>query len=155
MTHDHDPDTTQAETHDSTVPAEDRDRDRGSETAAVLPVLGDLTYDEVHAAYLGTSGLLVGLYYADGHTAESLGFSMTVIGLAFGIRVFPRDLHVPGAKRFKNTPHPLVTLLTFVPWVLHSAAGRTVRREPWYFLGLYLVSFLAGTGLAVVLVRAV
>lgn len=127
----------------------------GNQTAAYLPALGELTYDELHAAYLGTMGVLVGLTYAAGNVEEAIGFSLTAIGVAVGIRVLPEELDAPGADRYRHDPRPAVALLTFVPWVLDTAAARTVRREPAYFVAVYLVMFLAGTGLAAVLARSV
>lgn len=134
--------------------------DPGSRTAAFLPVLGELTFDEIHAAYLGTMGVLVGISYAAGNVEEAIGFSLTAIGVAFGIRVLPEETHVPGASRHRETrrradPNPAVAVLTFLPWVLDTAAARTIRREPLVFVAVYLVMFLTGTGLAAVLARTV
>lgn len=135
-------------------PPADLPDDRGNEIVAILPYLGDLTVDEIHAAYLGTCGLLVALAYETGLPNEALGFTLTVFGLAFGVRVLPTDLEVPGASRFRQTSNPALILLTLVPFVLETAAARVVRREPWYFVVLYLVTFLAGLGLSRLLVTA-
>lgn len=124
------------------------DEDPGSRTAAFLPVLGELTYNEVHAAYLGTCGLIASLAYVAGSVEETVGFSFAVIGVAFGIRVMPEDIEVPGANHYKRNPHPAAAVVYLLPVVLESAAARTIRLEPWYFVGVYLTTFLAGTGLA-------
>lgn len=120
---------------------------KGGDTVAVLPYLGVLTFDEIHAAYLGTCGVLVGLAYANGTVEEAVGFTLAIVGVAFGVRVMPRDMDVPGAAQYRKNPNPAVTVLTFVPFLLKTAAARTVRKEPWYFVVTYLVAFLAGVGL--------
>lgn len=135
-------------------------RDRGNEIVAVLPYLDDLTYDELHAAYLGTCGLLVGLTYAAGEITETISFTLAVVGGAFGIRALPEDIDVPLADQYQDErtggeTNLAVAVLAFLPWIVETAAARTVRKEPWYFLILYISTFLMGVGLAVLYGRAV
>lgn len=85
--------------------------------------LHDLTYNEIHAAGLGLVGIFVGVGWMAGFTMEAMTFTLFVIGMAFGMKKLPDDKPI---------------------------AGQVVRREPWYFTTIYVLSALVGAGLAVV-----
>lgn len=77
---------------------------------------GDLTYDEAHAMLLGLVGVLAGAGWFFGWQGAVQAFTVAVVTLAFGLRAAPDDLPI---------------------------AGRLVRREPWYFLVVYIGSIAA------------
>lgn len=87
--------------------------------------LGDLTYNEVHAMELGLVGLVIGATWAVGYPKEATVISFLLVGTAFGLRKMPEDKPV---------------------------AARVVRREPWYFTTVYvLTAVLSAYGATVIL----
>lgn len=83
----------------------------------------DLTYDEAHAAELGLVGLPLGIALAIGHSTLAIGTFVALVTLAFGLRAAPNDLPV---------------------------AGRLVRKEPWYFLIVAVVTMTLAAGATVI-----
>jgi hypothetical protein len=79
----------------------------------------DLTYDEAHAAELGAVGLLLGAALSLGHDRLALGTLVALITVAFGLRAAPNSAPV---------------------------ARRIVRKEPWYFTTVLLVTTALGAG---------
>lgn len=73
----------------------------------------DLTYDEVHAMELGLLGIVAGAAWWAGLHEAVATLSLTLVAAAFGLRKLPDKLPV---------------------------ARRVVRREPWYFTTVYLVT---------------
>lgn len=76
-------------------------------------VLEDLTYNEVHAAELGLAGFLAGFGVHLGYSQEVGALSLALVGTAFGLRRLPETGQV---------------------------SGRVIRREPWYFLVVYVAT---------------
>lgn len=76
----------------------------------------DLTYDEAHAALLGLVGVLVGLAWTVGLRVEASTLLIALVGIAFGLKRLPNNAPV---------------------------AGRVVRREPWYFSTVLVVTLVA------------
>lgn len=79
----------------------------------------DLTYNEVHAMELGLVGLLAGAGWWMGYHEAVATFTVAVIGIAFGL------------KRLPNV----------------SVASRVLRKEPWYFSTVFIVSALLSVGI--------
>jgi hypothetical protein len=79
----------------------------------------DLTYDEVHAAKLGLSGVVVGASWAAGLREEAAVLSMALVGVAFGLKQLPNDKPV---------------------------AGRVMRREPWFFTAVFVLAGFFSVG---------
>lgn len=77
----------------------------------------DLTYDEAHAAELGAIGFVLGAGLSLGFTELAVGTLIALVTVAFGLRAAPEDI-------------PL--------------AQRIVRREPWYFTTVLLVTTALG-----------
>ncbi|MFB6162522.1 MAG: hypothetical protein ABEJ86_03655 [Halococcoides sp.] len=76
-----------------------------------------LTYSEWHAAVLGLIGVFAGAGVPLGYqTVVGLG-TLALLGLIFALRIAPSHLPV---------------------------AGRLVRREPWYFTTVYVLTATAG-----------
>lgn len=73
----------------------------------------DLTYNEVHAAGLGLLGLFAGAGLHLGFKGTVGAFTVMVVAIAFGLRKAPDDA---------------------------PAARRVIRREPWYFTTVYIVT---------------
>lgn len=91
----------------------------GTDTVIRLPVLEDLTYNEVHSALLGLVGTLAGVAFRTGYESVAAGFTVCVVLVAFGLRRYGGDRT--------------------------AIARRVIRREPWYFLAVYvLTAVLAG-----------
>lgn len=86
-----------------------------------LPLVREVTYTEVHSALLGLVGILAGAGFRLGFVQAVGGFTVCVVTVAFGLRRLSAD-SIP-------------------------VAVRVVRREPWYFLVVY-VTTAAGTALA-------
>lgn len=95
----------------------------GTDTVLRLPVLRDLTYNEAHSALLGLVGVLAGVGYQAGFRQVTAGFTVVVVLVAFGLRRMRGD-RIPVARR-------------------------VIRREPWYFLTVYVLTAVAA-GLAYV-----
>lgn len=92
----------------------------GADVVLRLPLLADVTYNEAHSALLGLVGVLAGAGFRAGYPEEVVGFTVLAVCIAFGCRRLEGD-HVPIARR-------------------------VVRREPWYFLTVY-VACTVGAGL--------
>jgi hypothetical protein len=73
----------------------------------------DLTYNEIHAMELGFVGFMAGAGLRAGFTEAVAAFTIAVAGLAFGLRKAPDDAPV---------------------------AQRVIKREPYYFLVVYVLS---------------
>jgi len=97
-------------------------------------VLLDLTYWEFHAMELGLLGLFVGPALRMGFTVPTAFFTAVFVGTAFGVRRIPPESvpEVPGGG-------VLSAVLAGVSRVSENIAARTVGREPWYFLVVYVV----------------
>lgn len=97
-------------------------------------VLLDLTYWEFHAIELGLLGLFAGPGIRLGFTVEVAFFSALFIGLAFGFR----RLDPEKVPEFEGSG-----FLRAVAYVASSVSGniaaRTIGREPWYFLTVYVL----------------
>ena len=89
----------------------------GHDTAIVLPVMKDLTYNEIHSALLGLVGVLAGVGFQAGYREVVVGFTVLVVTIAFGLRRLSGE-RVPIARRL-------------------------IRREPWYFLTVYVATAVA------------
>lgn len=89
-------------------------RAKGTDVVVHLPLLRGVTYNEVHSALLGLVGILAGIGFRAGHQGEVAGFTVVAVCVAFGCRrLSGRDIPV---------------------------ARRVVRREPWYFLTVYVAT---------------
>jgi hypothetical protein len=86
----------------------------GTDTVVVVPLLKDLTYNEAHSALLGLVGILAGVGYREGFREVVAGFTVVAVLVAFGLRRMDGDRL--------------------------ATARRIVRREPWYFLTIYVLS---------------
>lgn len=75
----------------------------------------DLTYDEAHAALLGLVGVLVALTWSVVLRVEASTLLIALVGIAFGLKRLPNNKPV---------------------------AGRVIRREPWYFSTVLVVSLM-------------
>lgn len=75
-----------------------------------LPI-NPVTYDEWHSAVMGLVGLVAGGGAAAGEWAAVLAFSTVTIGIAWGLKKLPEQTH--------------------------PVCARVIRREPWYFTGVY------------------
>lgn len=85
---------------------------KGTDVVVRLPLLRDVTYNEVHSALLGLVGVPAGVGFQTGYEEAVAGFTVFVVCVAFGCRRLS-DRNVPIARR-------------------------VVRREPWYFLTVYV-----------------
>lgn len=72
----------------------------------------DLTTTEIHAAVLGLSGAVVGAMLAVGMYGTALGLTAPVVAVALVIKKYVGE---------------------------NSKAERMIRREPWYFLAVFVV----------------
>lgn len=106
--------------------------------AVLRPVAGDLTINEVHAIELGLLGLFTGPALRLGFVTEVAFFTAVFVGLAFGFRRI-RPESVP---RFEGDGL-LRAVLTVVSEISGNVAARTVGREPWYFLTVYVLLSVA------------
>lgn len=86
-----------------------------------LPLVREVTVTEAHSALLGLVGVLAGAGFRLGFVQAVGGFTVCVVTIAFGLRKLSGD-RIP-------------------------VAVRVVRREPWYFLVVY-VATAAGSALA-------
>lgn len=93
----------------------------GTDTAVRLPVVGGVTFNEAHSMLLGLVGVLAGVGFRLGYEMEVAAFTFAVVLVAFGMR----------RASGENVP----------------AAQRVIRREPWYFLTVYIATAVAA-GLA-------
>lgn len=100
----------------------------------------DLTYDEVHAMELGLVGVLAGAGWWLGFHTYALGVSGVLVALAFGLK------RIPAA----DGP-PLEQADGVLRQLVKSVAGKVVRREPWYFTTVYLVTATVTAGVLEVL----
>lgn len=75
----------------------------------------DLTYTELHAMELGLLGVLAATGWHAGFRPPAVGFTVAAVAIAFGLRALPEPVPV---------------------------AARVVRREPWYFTTVYVVTTL-------------
>lgn len=89
----------------------------GTDTLVRLPLLADLTYNEAHAALLGLVGILAGVGFRAGFREIAALFTACVVLVAFGLKRLSGERSKIGA--------------------------RVVRREPWYFLTVYVVTAVA------------
>lgn len=89
----------------------------GTSTVVELPLLRDLTYNEAHSALLGLVGAPAGVAFQAGFREVAVGFGLTVVLIAFGLR------------RMSGETVPV--------------AQRVIRREPWYFMTVFVVSAVA------------
>lgn len=97
-------------------------------------VLLDLTYWEFHAMELGLVGLLAGSGVRLGFVVEVAFFTAVFVALAFGFRRIPPET-VP---RFEGDGF-VRAVLAVVSRISENIAARTVGREPWYFLVVYVL----------------
>lgn len=97
-------------------------------------VLLDLTFWEAHAILLGLLGLFVGPALRLGFVVPTAFFTALFIGLAFGFRrLDPADV-----PEFEGSG--FVRAVVYVAsGVGKSIAARTLGREPWYFLTVYVL----------------
>lgn len=85
------------------------------------PLLGTLTFAELHAGMIGLIGILPGLAWLAGFQREAFLASLLILGLAYLLRL------LPGSRS--------------------ASAARVTGKEPWYFTVIYLGAFLATLGL--------
>ncbi|AGM11798.1 hypothetical protein M201_gp24 [Haloarcula californiae tailed virus 2] len=85
---------------------------------------GGLTYDEWHAALLGLAGVLAGAAAWGGEWGGAISLSVLLVSFAWGLRAMPESQN--------------------------RLAARVVRREPWYFTGVYVASAVAAYAALVV-----
>lgn len=100
------------------------------DVVVVLPLAGDLTYDEAHAGLLGLVGLFAGVGYRIGYEEVVVGFTLLSFVVAFG---YYRFLASIAQRRGWDVPDRI-----------DSKAAGTMRREAWYFTTVYLVSAVVG-----------
>lgn len=86
-----------------------------------VPLLGNVTIHELHAAGLGIVGVLAGVGLRIGYTEEVATFTLGMMAMAFGLRKY-LDIKV------------------------QSSAGSVLKREPWYFTVMYVVTSIAAWG---------
>lgn len=96
--------------------------------------LEDLTYWEFHAMELGLLGLFAGAGVRLGFVVEVAFFTAVFVSIAFGFRRLDPE-RVP---RFEGDGL-LRAVLHVVSVVSEHIASRTVGREPWYFLTVYIL----------------
>lgn len=82
----------------------------------MIPIDRDLTIWEWHAAVLGGVGAVPGALLAGGEFGAAATISAPLLAVAFGV------------KRYFGSD---------------SKAEMTIRREPWYFLFVFVVSAVA------------
>lgn len=82
----------------------------------MIPIDTDLTVHEWHAAVLGLGGVVPGAMAGAGQVEAAAAIAGPVVAVAFGLR-----RHFGG----------------------DSKAERTIRREPWYFLAVFVVAAVA------------
>ena len=87
---------------------------------------GGLTYDEWHAAVMGLVGAVAGVAVYARMWGAVIGFSTLTIGTAWGLRALPESTH--------------------------KICARVVRREPWYFTAVYVLSAAVAAALLFVVV---
>lgn len=93
----------------------------GTDVVVRLPLLRGVTYNEAHSALLGLVGVFVGIGFHVGYRKEAAGFTLLAVCAAFGCRWLSGE-DVPVARR-------------------------VLRREPWYFLSVFVVTAV-GAGLS-------
>jgi len=102
------------------------------------PWLHDLTYWEIHAMELGLLGLLAGSGVRLGLTEWVAFGTAFLVGTAFGFRRLD-----PGeVPRFEGDG-VLRALLHLIAGTAGNIASRTLGREPWYFLVVYVLTTTA------------
>lgn len=101
---------------------------RGDEVLYYVPIMKHpITINETHAHVIGVStGILVGFGILLGYHYVAFASMLLLVGYA-----------VFGPPVLRSLPHEL-------PAYRETVALRTVRWEPWHFLGLFLVA-LVGT----------
>jgi len=112
----------------------DEDELPGWTPSFLRAVLLDLTYWEFHAMELGLVGLLAGAGVRLGFVVEVGFFTAVFVGIAFGFRRIPPD----SVPRFEGDGF-VRAVLAVVSRISENIAARTVGREPWYFLLVYVV----------------
>lgn len=105
-----------------TQPADPEDRLREGDRGLIEPFGHEVTVNEVHALVLGTAGFLVAT------TVDPLDSLLTVAFVAYA---------VGGTPTFASLPHT-------DPEYDKSIGLKTIKHEPWYFLGSYLPSYVVG-----------
>lgn len=80
----------------------------------------DLNFNEWHAMQLGLVGLVLGPAAAAGFGLYALGFMLTSVAIAFGLKKLPDEGRV---------------------------AGRITQREPWYYTTVLLATTIPTYGL--------
>lgn len=102
---------------------------------AIRRTLLDLTYWEVHAMELGLLGLIAGAGVRLGFETWVAFGTAFLVGTAFGIRRLDPE-EVP---EFKGDG-VLRALLHLITGTAENIASRTLGREPWYFLVVYVLT---------------
>lgn len=99
--------------------------DEYDETINVATAI-EITVAEIHATVLGLVGFPVGLGVYTGFPEYSIGFTISLLAIAFGLRAIPDINGQPTALE-------------------------TVAHEPWYFTFGYVIAFTAGLSVGIVI----
>jgi len=101
-------------------------------------VLLDLTYWEFHAMELGLLGLFAGAGVRLGLTEWVAFGTAFLVGTSFGFRRLDPD-RIPSFEG----DGVLRALVQLVAGAAENIASRTLGREPWYFLVVYVLTTTA------------
>lgn len=107
-----------------TQPSDPDDRLREGDAPLATPFGHPVTPNEVHAVVIGLSGVFTGAAWALGSIDAAIGLTSILVGYALLGRPILRSL--PHDHPDYGRARPRLTM-----------ALRTIKREPWWFLGSY------------------